>query len=104
MAMSAQSTDDSRQGGLASPYCADPNCVYCKELREIAAEMRRQTVSAPAAVNGNASTSTEPSSSSPKRAPKKHREPNRSRGREPCSVVQYSPEDQIAPHNRHIRL
>ena len=27
---------------LAPPYCSDPNCAYCKELREIAEELRRK--------------------------------------------------------------
>ena len=27
---------------LAPPYCSDPNCAYCKELREIGEELRRK--------------------------------------------------------------
>ena len=26
---------------VASPYCSDPNCVYCKELRETQEEVNR---------------------------------------------------------------
>lgn len=25
---------------VSSPYCSDPNCAYCKELREVQAEIR----------------------------------------------------------------
>jgi glutaredoxin len=27
---------------VGSPYCSDPSCPYCKELREIAEELRRK--------------------------------------------------------------
>ena len=28
---------------VGSPYCSDPNCVYCKELRELEEELRRKS-------------------------------------------------------------
>jgi len=29
-----------RDPRVGSPYCSDPNCVYCKELREFEEELR----------------------------------------------------------------
>lgn len=29
---------------IASPYCSDPACLYCKELREIADELRKKSL------------------------------------------------------------
>ena len=26
-----------------SPYCSDPNCVYCKELRKASEQVRRNS-------------------------------------------------------------
>ena len=28
---------------VGSPYCSDPNCVYCKELHELEEEIRRKS-------------------------------------------------------------
>ncbi len=36
----------SRDPRVGSPYCSDPTCVYCKELREFAAELRKRHDSA----------------------------------------------------------
>ena len=27
---------------VGSPYCSDPDCVYCKDLRELEEELRRK--------------------------------------------------------------
>jgi hypothetical protein len=33
---------DMRELPVGSPYCSDPNCAYCKELREFGEEQRRK--------------------------------------------------------------
>jgi hypothetical protein len=33
------------QPELGSPFCSDPNCVYCAELRKMFEQMRKQNQS-----------------------------------------------------------
>ena len=37
----AQASNPEDRIPLGSPYCSDPNCVYCKDLREFTEELRR---------------------------------------------------------------
>jgi len=31
-----------REVPISSPFCSDPDCAYCKELREMQEEVRRK--------------------------------------------------------------
>jgi hypothetical protein len=33
---------DNHEIRLGSPFCSDPNCAYCKELRDLQEELRRK--------------------------------------------------------------
>jgi hypothetical protein len=60
-------SEPSKDLPLAGPYCSDPNCEYCKELRqlfeqELGLKMKRQK-----AMEGLSSSSGKPKS--PKREP-----------------------------------
>jgi len=40
--MPEQSKPEKLEVPVSSPYCSDPNCPYCKELREQQDEIRRK--------------------------------------------------------------
>jgi len=39
--MPEKSKPDNHEVRLGSPFCSDPNCPYCKELRELHEEIKR---------------------------------------------------------------
>jgi hypothetical protein len=40
--MSEQPKREKREVPISSPYCSNPNCLYCKELREMQEQMGKK--------------------------------------------------------------
>jgi len=40
--MSEQPKRENREVAISSPYCSDPDCLYCKELREMQEPMTKK--------------------------------------------------------------
>ena len=48
--MSDRKNRENRKTPIGSPYCSDPNCLYCKELQEVSEEVRKSNASLPSTV------------------------------------------------------